>query len=486
MKKLAIIIVLLLAAALAVVFWASRSAGLGGRTRLREFRVEQRAIGETITESGTLVSMETTPVRVLASGEILEITKTGTRVTEGDVVLRVDDTKTRDRLKELEEDIRSAQTDRASADADYEYAVLDEDNDLTLLHKKLSHGQLELAQAEQGLTADDRRLLEIELETAKLDLLDADDELARQKRLFAKGFISEAMLEPYQRKAEAGRASVDEIEARIRLEEKGVPAEQLLELEKTVERYRAMVARAEKAKERRLELIRQAATMSDLRIAKAEYSKGNIEKELGDTETVTTRSGVMSVRLRPNWRHGGGWTEYKPGIEIWKYDSVADIVDLGKMKVEIMIHESDIERVREGMVARIRLSAFPDREFSGKIIELGGVGRDRAEVARAGFETDQTGVAMFNAAVSIEGEGVEFRPGMSAVVELTVREPVPTLVLPREAVRGHEGTFTVTRRTAAGSERVTVKAHVLSDRYVAIEDGLDEGDIVVGPREDEP
>ena len=92
--------------------------------------------------------------------------------------------------------------------------------------------------------------LEIEREIASLDLSDAEDEFTRQKRLFDKGFISALMLEPYERGVSTRKAALNEIDARIRLEEKGVPEEELLELRKSVERLEGMLARGEKAAER--------------------------------------------------------------------------------------------------------------------------------------------------------------------------------------------------------------------------------------------
>lgn len=443
------------------------------------YPVETRALGESINEQGWLVSLETDPVELAMTGEIVEIAPSGTRVKAGEAVVRLDDTLASDRLAEVKYNTHDAEQSKASSLAEYEYVACVETNRLIELREQLVHAKLAERDARAGLKPEDRRLLSIEREIADLDLADAKDAEERQQRLFDKGFISKTMLEPYARRVLTLQASLEEIDARIRLEEKGVPPEQLLELRKNVERIAATLARGRKASRRRLEYVQRQIDVAQARLDENYHDREQVDEELAATEVKAPTDGILSVRNYYE-RQVGVWSEYKPGVTVRKHDRVADVVHPGHVKVELMIHEADVDRLALGTEAVIHLAAFPGKVFTGKLIEIGGVGRDRADVAPRGFESDMAGVTMFNAAVSVDGNGVEFRPGMSALVSLVVEKPQPRLVVARSGVRKNAaGEYVAFRRDEDGLEEVRVQGRVFNEEFFLIEEGLMPGDTVV-------
>lgn len=286
------------------------------------------------------------------------------------------------------------------------------------------------------------------------------------------------MLDPYVRRVKTRRAALAEIEARIRIEEKGVLPEELMELQKRRERIESELARGEKARERRLEEAQMSIVVSEHHVARHTHEVGLLKEELEATVAVAPRDGIVAVR----YTHGhGGWSEYRPGLKRYKNDRLADIVDLGRMKVELMIHESDAERVHIGTKARVTLPAFPGLVLDGEVEEIGGIGRDRADVAPSGYESGHSGITMFNASVSVTAADVDMRPGMSAVVDLLLQPEAAQLVLPRAAVTEEDGTFYVRRRRDADAVRHSVRGRILNSDCFAVEEGLSEGDVVLAP-----
>ena len=446
----------------------------------REYTVEMRELGRTVSERGWLVSLDTVPVVAGATGDIVEITPTGTKVKEGQIVIRLDGADVREAMDNEAFGFHDAKQDLAASKAGYEYTKTQEENRRALLGKRLEEARLQEEKALEGLSATDRRLLEIELAIARLDLADAVDEHKRQQRLFEKGFVSKGMLEPFERRLDTSRASVKEIESRIRLEEKGAPPEELLELRKRVERIEGEIARAEKASERRLKEAAEEIRGSEMHVARHEHEMSLAREDLAGTEVRAPKSGILSVRLR--YAGSSRWIEYKPGIKCYKYDRLADIVDLGRVKAEFMVHEADAHRIRVGMQTRVRLPAYPGRVFHGVVLELGGVGRDRADVAPMGYESGRSGVTVFNASVSLDAEGVDLRPGMSAIVDIIVAPARPQQVVTLAAVGAREGRYFVLRREANGIHEREVTGEPFDNEYFVVRDGLREGDRVVTPR----
>ncbi|MBN2449783.1 MAG: HlyD family efflux transporter periplasmic adaptor subunit [Lentisphaeria bacterium] len=448
--------------------------------RFEEHMVRSVAVGRVLVERGWVVSLDSQPVIIEASGELVEVAPTGTRVRQGDVVVRLDDAMLREGLAEEEFGLYDAEQELASYQASFDYVTTQQDNLLASLERRLACAGLDEEEARRGLGPEQRRLLAIEVEMARLDLADAEEEEARQRRLFEKGFISAAMFEPYQRQVETRRAHLAEAEARKRLEEKGVEAEVLLEMQRRRERIEAQIARGAKAKERRLDEARRQIQGSEYHVDRHRQQKAEREEELSRTVARAPRDGIVSVRLQYS-RSGGGWTEYRPGVQRYRGDRLADIVDVGRMRVELMIHESDLDSVRVGQRARIRLPAHPGVVLEGEVTQVGGVGRDRTDVAPSGYEWGRSGITMFNASVSVEAGDMDLRPGMSAIVELQVESPARRLVLPRQAVRLHESRYHVLRRLGERVVEHAVQGQALDDLHFAIDEGLTEGDVVLTP-----
>jgi len=446
-----------------------------------EFKVTVKDVRTSLVERGPLVSLDSPPVAIEMSGEIVEIATSGTPVKQGEIIVRMDDTLARDRLDQVKFNTHQAEQNKASGEADYAYQQCVESNRLALLEKRLESARINEKEARIGLKPEERRLLEIEREIASLDLSDAEDEFTRQKRLFDKGFISALMLEPYERGVSTRKAALNEIDARIRLEEKGVPEEELLELRKSVERLEGMLARGEKAAERRLEYVQRTIDVAQARLEENFHDREQVDDDLAATEVKAPKDGILSVRLHHE-QQVGRFEEYKPGVSARKYDLLADIVNPGEFKVELMIHEADIDRVKKGSRANIQLPAFPAKTFTGRVMEVGGVGRDRADVAPRGYESGRAGVSMFNVAVSLEGNGVEFRPGMSAIVEMLIGEPQRCTVLPRAAVLPEpDGSWFVWRGARNKLHKQPVKGRALNAFDFLVEEGVAEGESVFVP-----
>ena len=466
-------------AALGLLVWLLFPRG-DDATATRKCVVEEKLIGLTITERGYLASGKSVAVHVQATGEILELVKNGTEVKAGDVVLRTDITDLDERIEDREINIHAAGTEKEVAQAEYKFEQIKATNDLAVLKARLEFARLRYATEKKGLTHEDRRLLEIDEKIAALDLEDAQEQFARQKRLLDKRFVAPSSLEPFERRVESGKERIRELKTKTALRAKGLPPEELLELKSEAERLAALLKRNTAARARRLEEVKTRIATRDARIAKEMHELNGMKKERDMSVTTAPTNGVVSLRMMRDWGSGGRWTEYKPGVRVHRNDRIADLINPGAMTVQIMIHEADIRNTKPGQACQVRLPAFPGRRFPGQILEIGGVGRDRYDVGPSGFDDGHTGITVFNATVSIESDAVlPLRPGMSALVSILVERPAPRLVVPRSAVRREEDRFVVLREGRFGPKKHVIRGRVYDEHYFLIESGLEAGDVVL-------
>ncbi len=99
------------------------------------------------------------------------------------------------------------------------------------------------------------------------------------------------------------------------------------------------------------------------------------------------------------------------------------IADLSKMVVKTYINEVDMERLRMDQQANIKVDAYKNKIYEGRV----------AEISPSGEERDN--IITFEVMVEVVGSPSELRPGMSADVDVVTYEEKDVLMLPIDAVQ---------------------------------------------------
>ncbi|WP_370882388.1 efflux RND transporter periplasmic adaptor subunit [Oligosphaera ethanolica] len=184
------------------------------------------------------------------------------------------------------------------------------------------------------------------------------------------------------------------------------------------------------------------------------------------------------MRTYRDWRSGGQTREYSVGEERHPGDVVADVIDPSRMKVKLVVHEADYHELQDGMTVEISLPAYPGHVFTGKLRQLGAIGRDRNRVDPTSEGGRDSEIAMFNAEIDMDSDGRNFHPGMSAIIKIRVHSPRERLLIPRSAiVRLDDGRNAV--RLVGEAEPKVVNSQYFNDLYVEIPAGLQAGDEIL-------
>lgn len=159
------------------------------------------------------------------------------------------------------------------------------------------------------------------------------------------------------------------------------------------------------------------------------------------------------------------------GDSVWRRDKVLAVPDLRRMTAEGFVDESDAGRVANGQLVELRLDAYPEILFHGRI---GAVGRTILPIGRnsplRGLTVD---VALD------ETDATRMRPDMRFRGKVEVARIESSLVVPLGALeRNDDGPF-VMRPGFAGLELVPVTLGRGNEEIVEVLSGLSEGDRVV-------
>ncbi|MQY53451.1 MAG: efflux RND transporter periplasmic adaptor subunit [Firmicutes bacterium] len=99
---------------------------------------------------------------------------------------------------------------------------------------------------------------------------------------------------------------------------------------------------------------------------------------------------------------------------------VALIARMDRVKVEFSIPEKDMVKVSKGQQARVRVDAYPDRTFNGKVTRLSPV---VDPITRSAY-----------AEVTLSNPDHKLKPGMFAEIDIVVVSSKGAVVIPKEAI----------------------------------------------------
>lgn len=164
------------------------------------------------------------------------------------------------------------------------------------------------------------------------------------------------------------------------------------------------------------------------------------------------------------------------------------IADLSVMEVEVEVDETDVVGVALGQTARVRVDAFPNTVFDGKVTEIGSSALQRATAAASTQESKD-----FKVVVTLAEPAEALKPGLSASADIVVAErsqalavPISSLVLrdkepadPSAPAGEEEGVFVVEDNRV---RFVPVVKGIAGGMMIELTSGVAEGqEIVTGP-----
>jgi HlyD family secretion protein len=158
--------------------------------------------------------------------------------------------------------------------------------------------------------------------------------------------------------------------------------------------------------------------------------------------------------------------------------AIATVADLHELEVQTEVGETNVAKLRRGMIAAVKLQAYPDAEFQGKVREI--------------FPSADRAKAIVEVRVSILDANPNVKPEMTASV--TFQEPPPpdaapsasagapaitTVLVPKRAIVDRDGKTSVWVVTdgVASVRAVTVGAVRLDQ--IEVSSGLAPGEAVV-------
>lgn len=203
--------------------------------------------------------------------------------------------------------------------------------------------------------------------------------------------------------------------------------------------------------------LREARAQLDFLLAQVEESEASLRElriQLELTEVRAPFDGYVAERF------------LDPGALASSGIAILNVIDVSHVKTIVPVSESEIAKVKQGLPAVIRLDAFPDREYSGRIKSI------------SPFVNAETRTA--DVEIEIQNPRGELKPGMFARVSLDISSARTSLSIPRAALltRGSgKGVYLLSDEFTTVFQPISI-GRIQGDK-VEVLDGLSEGTVVV-------
>ena len=163
------------------------------------------------------------------------------------------------------------------------------------------------------------------------------------------------------------------------------------------------------------------------------------------------------------------------GVPVASGDAVVTIIDDSRLTVSADVDETDVLQVRRGVTARVELDAAPGAGYAATVT---GVGATPAQSSGGGV-TYKVTLALHGGAYAAGGAAPRPKPGMSAVVDLRVREARGALSVPSSAIVTSGQNATVWVVAGGHAERRVVRLGAQGDTVAQVVSGLGERERIV-------
>ena len=217
-----------------------------------------------------------------------------------------------------------------------------------------------------------------------------------------------------------------------------------------------------------------------------EKDERRMARTLQDMEKMRLRTPVSGLVVVETVFQRDGFSQASAGDTVNPGSTFLRIVDLSNMAVYADINQADAQLVELGSPATIKLDAYPEASFEGRVSAIGAVaaaGQSAGGSGRGGRGGSRGGssgqwVRQVSIQVEVLSQDERIKPDLSASADILLAAEEQALVVPRSALGEIEGKNVVWVQDGEKFAATVVHVGQLSDTEATIRAGLESGDLI--------
>jgi HlyD family secretion protein len=191
-------------------------------------------------------------------------------------------------------------------------------------------------------------------------------------------------------------------------------------------------------------------------------------RHVRDSVNFTIHAPIGGLLVLNTIFRGGDFAQVQEGDQLSPGQPFAKVVDIRTMQLDSSVNQSESQTVRIGQTAKVHLDAFPQLEFTGKVVSIGALGVSSGSSAYW--------VRKVPLQIVIEGSDPQLIPDLSASADLQLRAVQEGVLVPLEALGTSPNGATVEVREGTGWKEVPVNVASRTNTMAVVTSGLHPGD----------
>lgn len=254
--------------------------------------------------------------------------------------------------------------------------------------------------------------------------------------------------------------------AKLRLEQMAFEAEVRVQEERLRFRQAEISLEQTRAKiESQKKMDAAELTTLNLKIQQAKAELVNYQEQFEKLTLTAPAPGL--VVYQKIWK-GSGMEKIKVGDTPWRGQSLIQLPDLSKMQVATEISEVDIGKLEKEQTVTIKLDAFPDPTFTGKVSDIASLAHEKS---------GESSIKVFDVTIDIEQTDPVLKPGMTAKASILIEKIPEKIFVPIESVFEKNGKKVVYVLNGK-PEAVEVETGKRNENFVIVIGKLEAGQLV--------
>ncbi|WP_250846908.1 efflux RND transporter periplasmic adaptor subunit [Aquisphaera insulae] len=434
--------------------------------------VRKASLTITVSERGSLESCVTVDGICELNGhqnKISYLIPEGSKVKKGDIVAKFDGSEIQKNIAQQEIKFKQATARIETTQQETEIQRNKGQSDIIAAKVELVLAELDLEKYQKGDYPAEYTKQEGEMSLKKKDVEAEAAKLEQYRALMKKGFKTSEDVRIQSSSLDAKKLDYSSAQQFLEVKKKYEYKRKTTELDSKVDQARKKVDQAAATDKAQ---VSKALSEYEAARATATIEKQQLDDYLQQKEKTILKAEQDGIVAYSNDRYWDASSQVREGATVYSRQKIFSLPDMSHMQVKVNIHESLIKKIKAGQKAEVRIDAFPNVVFVGKVKSV-------SQMADSTRPWMTGGVKEYSTIVVIDDLlGNEVKPSMTAEARILVGELKDVLVVPVQAVAERKGDFFAYVEEPGGLLRRPVKVGDNNETQVQILEGLKEGDVV--------
>lgn len=442
------------------------------------FKVVPRTFPILLNEKGELDALKSVDIKCEVEGRatIIWLIPEGSEVKEGDLLVRMASNEIEEKVRAEEIKAQSALASKEAAEKELLIAIDQHASDIRKAELAVRNAELELQKFEQGDRPQTLLDKQLALDLAKRQLALSESTLEDSRELLEQKFLSKRDFQRDEMAFEEAKVKVKLAEIDLKTYETYTSVKELTTLTSNLDEARKDLERTRAKSE-----AERAKLEANAKARAAEYNLtaerlAKLRDQQAKTEIRAPAPGLVVYDTGQ-----GRWDrrQITEGAEVYERQTIIKLPDTSRMKVKLRIHEAKTNKIAIGQDATVEVEGVPGQVFRGKVSKV-------APLADSQDSWLNPNLKEYDTEVTLDPTSYPLKPGVTARVEIRVKEVQHALAIPVQAVFARQGRqYAFVGRRPASAVPTIVELGDASDQFVQVLSGLKEGDVVLLAADDD-